>query len=273
MSALRTVRISETRTLRFAEKGECNAEIDNHADTTVMGRDSLVVGDYEQPVNVVGWNPESQSQEFKTVSAAVMYIHPQTMQRYILVFHQAIHHPDLKHHLICPMQLRVNGVKVNETPKHLEENATEATFALQATAKDLEEELTIPFNLQGVTAYFPVCKPSQEEYEDASIPKIDMTWEDLPWNPNDPSFMESEEAMVDYNGRVVSGASSRGQNQRVISAVNSNFQANEEAHNSVYRLSSIVCFRQLGMCEGSQVSSSPKLNRPDAIGQEMEDPI
>ena len=45
MSALRTVRISETRTLRFAEKGECNAEIDNHADTTVMGRDSLVVGD------------------------------------------------------------------------------------------------------------------------------------------------------------------------------------------------------------------------------------
>ena len=67
-----------------------------------------------------------------------------------------------------------------------------------------------------------------------------MTWEDLPWNPNDPSFMESEEAMVDYNGRVVSGASSRGHDQRVISAVNSNFQADEEAHNSDYRLSCVL---------------------------------
>ena len=34
-----------------------------------------------------------------------------------MIFHQAIHMPDLDHHLMCPIQLRANGVTVNDCPR------------------------------------------------------------------------------------------------------------------------------------------------------------
>ena len=237
ISVVRTVRISRMRTTIASSLrvNECNAEIDSHADTCVVGKHALVVQDYNEPVNVIGWNPEVEAQSLKTVSAAVKYTHPVSGQRYILVFHQAIHHPDLEHHLLCPMQMRMQGVEVNETPKFLVRNPNEETFSLKISEEMSDESLIIPFGLHEVTAYFTVAKPTRAEYEDELIPKVDMTAADLPWDPTSDHFMESEAAMTDFRGQVVTrDTSARGHN-RLINAVQSVNRVDEEVSNSDYK--------------------------------------
>jgi hypothetical protein len=76
VSALRTIRISEARTVGsfvYADgECECNLELDSHADTTVGGKHSLLLQDYGEPIKVVVWNTEAESQTLRTVSAAVL---------------------------------------------------------------------------------------------------------------------------------------------------------------------------------------------------------
>jgi hypothetical protein len=89
------------------------------------------------------------------------------------------------------MQLRMHGIEINETPKYLAKNPNEETFAIKINEESIgDESLIVPFQLHGVTAYFPVRKPSRAEYEDDSIPKIDMTDEDIPWDPNSKHFAD-----------------------------------------------------------------------------------
>ena len=55
--------------------------------------------------------------EYRIISGGLAYQHPFSGLRYHLIFHQAIHMPDLDHHLMCSMQLRANGVAVNDCPR------------------------------------------------------------------------------------------------------------------------------------------------------------
>ncbi len=64
-----------------------------------------------------GYNPTLGTQRYDTVSGVVAYDHPQTGEVLHLVINQAIHIPHLDHHLLCPVQCRVNDVTVGKTPK------------------------------------------------------------------------------------------------------------------------------------------------------------
>ena len=59
--------------------------------------------DYDQPVNVQGYDPTLGSKSYRTVSGAVLYDHPITGARYHLVIHQAVEIPTLKYHLVRPI--------------------------------------------------------------------------------------------------------------------------------------------------------------------------
>ena len=59
----------------------------------------------------------------------------------------------------------MNGVKVNELPKFLAEVPDETTHALQVMNPLDEGLMNIPMSLFGVTSYFPVRKPTIEEWE------------------------------------------------------------------------------------------------------------
>jgi hypothetical protein len=110
-------------------------------------------------------------------------------QVYHLVFHQAIHMPQLDHHLLCPMQCRVNDMTVNNVPKILTHFPTDNTHALVVQNPDDDSTtLSFPLHLQGVTSYLLVCKPRADEWESGDIIRIDMTAENLDWNPNDPTY-------------------------------------------------------------------------------------
>jgi hypothetical protein len=120
---LRTVRLTRPL-LKMSSMPSNNAletslELDSHADITVLRAGALIIQSYDQPVEVIGYDPQQGLQTFEMVSGVLTFDHPQDGQVYHLVFLQAIHMPQLDHHLLCPMQCCVNEVTVNNAPKFL----------------------------------------------------------------------------------------------------------------------------------------------------------
>ena len=157
-------------------------DLDTHADNTVLGDSCLLIHDTGRKVDVSGFSTALGSIELPIVSGAVAYDHPTTGKVYILVFHQAIYCRQMDNHMICPMQCRVNGVVVNDTPKMCAPNPDDSTHSIEvADPLDQDATLHIPLILRGVTSCFCIRKPSTVEFEDEDIPKLDMTYESPKW--------------------------------------------------------------------------------------------
>ena len=74
---------------------------------------------------------------------------------------QEIYVSHLENHLLYPIQCIINGTRINELPKVLDDNPDEATNKLQVTDPlDNEFNLKITFCTCGITTYFPVRKPT-----------------------------------------------------------------------------------------------------------------
>jgi hypothetical protein len=182
-----------------SDHGRC--EIDNHADTCVLGNDCVILQDFERTVNVVGYDDSQGVREgCRTVTGAVAYDDPMSGEVIIIVIHQAIHIPTMSHNLLCPMQMRMNDVRVNEVPKFLTSNPTDETHAIVLGGNGDSEEYIIPLSLHGVTSYFPSRIPTSDEVE--SCRRYELTYESPEWDPQDNCFKEQEEEMVDSTGCV-----------------------------------------------------------------------
>ena len=134
VSAVTTRFVNLTPGIRLSSLA-CNAnetslELDSHADTCVIGEKALIIADYCRPVTVHAYDKELGERTYRTVSAVVGYTCPSSGATYHLVIHQAIEIPHLEHHLLCPMQCRVNDVVVNDVPKFLSKNVTPETHAI-----------------------------------------------------------------------------------------------------------------------------------------------
>ena len=81
---------------------ETTLELDSHADTSVLGGGALVVADFNEPVNVQGYDPSLGTKTYRTITGAVGYCDPTSGRNYHLVIHQAIYIPDIDHHLLSP---------------------------------------------------------------------------------------------------------------------------------------------------------------------------
>ena len=136
----------------------------------------LITHEYDKTVNVTGFDPSQGSvKDLKVVSAALAYDCPLTGEVLIFKLNQAIHIDSMNNNLLCPMQLRMNDVKVFDCPKFLIENPNEYDHTIIIPGVD-NEEYSIPLSLNGVTSYFPTRKPSMAEYNEASDHHIDLTY-------------------------------------------------------------------------------------------------
>ena len=144
--AIRTIKIGKFKTNTFSQIGSSGTmEIDNHADTMVLGRECLSFHDYEQSIDMVGYNPSLGSQQCPTISGAVVHDHPATGQVCILEYHQVIYHKALWNHLMCLMQSCFIGIKINELPKFLADKPDSETHAvIMNNPLDPQEMLIIP---------------------------------------------------------------------------------------------------------------------------------
>ena len=184
--------------------GETTLELDSHADTCVLGRDALILLDYNRPVIVEGYDPALGTKTYATVSGVLAYDDPVTGEVYHLVINQAIHIPHLDHHLLCPMQCRVNDVVVDDTPKFLASDPTDNTHAL--TIKDPDwpaQTVILRLALRGVTSLLNVRGVTLDEWTSDAFKRLHLTSETLTWDPTTTLYEEQEAAMVDYSGRVV----------------------------------------------------------------------
>jgi len=197
-------------------------ELDSHADTCVLGRDTLIINNYNRPVEVEGYDRALGTKTYDTVSGVVAYDHPQTGEVFHLVINQAIHIPHLDHHLLCPMQCRVNDVTVGDVPKFLVPNPTDETHALTLTDDDdPTQAVHLPLALRGVTSLLNVRKPTLEEWDSSHYPRYHLTSEALTWDPTTTFYEDQEAAMVDYHGKVIYAGDSTARGRLVINALSS----------------------------------------------------
>ena len=76
---------------------ESRINLDSLADQCAVGRNALLVHDYERPINVMGYDPTGPVfSNLHTVSAALAYDDATTGQTVILIVNRAIY--------ICPMR-------------------------------------------------------------------------------------------------------------------------------------------------------------------------
>ena len=132
---------------------ETSLELDSHADTCCVGAGALIIADYDRPVTVTGYDPQLGTRTLRTVSAVLEYT-KSNGQRYHLLINQAISIPNLDHHLLCPMQCRVNDIIINDCPKFLTPNPRPDSHAIVAVdPEDDSKQIILPLSISGVTSY------------------------------------------------------------------------------------------------------------------------
>ena len=107
------------KSLGLTASNKITLEIENYADTCVVGKQALLIYNYERPVSVQAYEPSLGTQQYRTVSAVVGYKCLRSGKTYLLVIHKAIEIPHLDHHLLCTMQCCMANIRVNVTPKFL----------------------------------------------------------------------------------------------------------------------------------------------------------
>jgi hypothetical protein len=80
------------------------------------------------------------------------------------------------------MQMRLNDVVVNENPKFQCQEPTELSHTISVRGDDVDEVLSIPFELNGVVSCCPTLKPSQEEFD--TCDRYDLTFESPEYDPS-----------------------------------------------------------------------------------------
>ncbi len=107
---------------------ESHTDLDFRADQCAVGDSLVAVHDYEKPMNVSSYTPNGPVvKDLKTVLPAFAYDDPALGETVILMVHQAIYIPDLTHNLLSMMQVCLNDVIVNETPRFLADHITDQT--------------------------------------------------------------------------------------------------------------------------------------------------
>ncbi len=131
----------------------------------MLGHDALIILDYNRPVSIVGYDKSLGSKTYQTVIVVIAYDDPQTGRTLHLIINKAIHIPHLEHHLLCPMQCRVNDVTINNLTKFLAADPTDQTHALTLIDPNNPlQPVILPLTLRGVTLLFNVRSVTINEF-------------------------------------------------------------------------------------------------------------
>jgi hypothetical protein len=113
-----------SRAAMMDAKQEMFIELDSHADTVCVGANCRIIEYKQEMVNVEPYHPQYKAmQDVAIVQAASAYDDPETGTTYILIFNQALDFTQsLPLTLVNPNQMRMNGLIVDDVPKHLSQN-------------------------------------------------------------------------------------------------------------------------------------------------------
>ena len=101
----------------------------------------------------------------------------------------------MKQNLLCPMQMRMHGAMLNETPTFLLSDPTDDVHCVILTNEALDQSLWITLSNKGVYSIFPCRRTAKEEYKN-SDPFIATSNAPL-WDPRDAMLKSQKEAITD----------------------------------------------------------------------------
>jgi len=146
----------------------------------MLGRDAMVLEVYEgQRFQVYGYKKDTPVERF-LCKACVVYDDLQSGISYVLIFDQCFVDEDLAACLICPNQLRENGVIVDDVPIRYDSKSSHSIKV---------GNVVIPLSCKGYVSYFNVRIIAAEEL--ATLEHVEMTG--AIWDPHsdDHELMEN----------------------------------------------------------------------------------
>ena len=99
-------------------------ELDSHADSPVVGSEALIIRTHDRKVRVNWFTLALVSKTVDVVDAAIAYECEFTGKMLIMVIRNGLHLKEMKHNLISPFIMRLDGLEVNEQPKFMTRNPT-----------------------------------------------------------------------------------------------------------------------------------------------------
>ena len=167
-----------------SDTNDPRCELDSHADTCVAGSNTIRVSDNDRLVTVHAYSHEYKPlKDIPVATVATLWVDPKDGQPYILIIHEALYFGDrLKSTLLCPNQLRANGLLVDDVPRQFDTKSSHSIYVP-------EDKLRVHLTLQGVVSGFESRKPTMEEY--AEYPHIELT-SPLEWEPNSCDMANKE---------------------------------------------------------------------------------
>jgi len=127
--------------------------------------------------------------------------------------------------LLGLMQLWDNEILINDKPKHIFLNPTEAHHCIKIPGSKDKSELRIPLLIKGVISYFPTWKPTIEEYEGTPSDRVlELASENVDWDPQvETRFEEQEDAMLNL-ARLSRKHICMDATHRIVASLHSHFE-------------------------------------------------
>jgi hypothetical protein len=114
-------------------------------------------------------------EDVPVASVATAWDNPVDGSTVILVINEALYFGDrMEHSLLCPNQMRCNGVVVNDVPPMFSPNQPHSII--------IPGRLEIPLKMRGVMSYIDTCKPTADEILKCEHYELTSA---RPWNPNE----------------------------------------------------------------------------------------
>ena len=149
--------------------GRC--ELDSHVDTTVAGKNCAIIKYTYRSCDVSPFSEKyTPMKDIPIVSAATGFTSANG-RSYILVFHEALYMPNMRHTLINPNQCRHFGEKVQDNPYH-----EDCPMSIESQ----DGEFAALFQSIGTVMFLDTWFPTQGGLE--SYPHIELTPRQH-WNP------------------------------------------------------------------------------------------
>lgn len=165
------------------EAGRC--ELDSHADNCVLGRDAVILEVYEgQKFQVYGYKKDIPVERF-LCKACLAYDCPTTKKSYLLIIDQCFVDKELQSSLICPNQLRANGIIVEDVPIRFDKRSSHSIKI---------HNVVIQLLCKGYISYFNAREPLDDEI--ATLEYLELTGSH--WDPHSEEH-ELEEKVASIN--------------------------------------------------------------------------
>ena len=177
---------------------QSRTELDSHADSPVVGKNTIILYKTEMTVNVTPFSDDfGMMPEVPVVHAAVAYDCPRTGATTILIINNALYIAEMEHNLIPPIMMRLNGILVDECPKFLCPSPTIDNHSIYFPV----DKVRFPLDLHGTTSYIPTRRP-RGLLEVNGHPNLTLTSEHPEWDPSSSIFSQQEEAMTNWKGEI-----------------------------------------------------------------------